>query len=65
MRIFLLAAVLLAASNTDSCGTESPTARENPDTQTKTLPAPAPSPRYSASQPAAEYERQRNTKEGR
>ena len=65
MRIFLLAAILLAASNTDSCGTEPPTARENPDTQTQTRPAPAPSPRYAASQPAAEYEQQRNAKEGR
>jgi len=65
MKSILLAAILLAASNTDSCGTESPTARENPDTQTQTQPAPAPSPRYSASEPAAEYEQQRNAKEGR
>lgn len=65
MKSIFLAAILLAASNTDSCGTESPTARENPDTQTQTRPAPAPSPRYSASEPAAEYEQQRNAKEGR
>lgn len=65
MRLFLLAAILLAASNTDSCGTESPTARENPDTQTQTRPAPAPSPRYSASEPAAEYEEVRSAKGGK
>jgi len=65
MKSILFAAILLAESNTDSCGTESPTGRENPDTQTQTQPAPAPSPRYSASEPAAEYEQQRNAKEGR
>lgn len=47
--------LLLATSNTDSCGTERPNARENPDSQTSVRPTPAPSPKYGASSPATEY----------
>lgn len=46
MKSIFLAAVLLAASNSDSCGTEAPDARENPNTDQS----------YSTSSPAAEYE---------
>ena len=48
MRTYLLALLLLQASNSG--------ARENPDPQTQVRPTPAPPPRYSASSPAAEYQ---------
>lgn len=55
-RTFLIFCLLLAASNSGSCDTEKPNARENPDPETSVQPSPAPSPEYSASQPAAEHQ---------
>lgn len=67
--LVLAGVFLLAASNSDSCGNESSTARENPHVEdsrgcenpnctaagSQSALKPAPTPEYSSSQPAKEY----------